>query len=69
MNKLSSQNNFQASATQSTPELQPNLVKTFFIIKKWLGVEVDINVVSIDDSLPASWNQNDIMELPKDRKY
>lgn len=48
---------------------EDNLVKTFFILRKWLQLDVDIGVLSKDESLPASWSQSDTMELPKDRKY
>lgn len=49
---------------------EANLIKTFFMVRRWLGnPATDLKVLDKDTSLPALWKQDLVMELPKDRKY
>jgi hypothetical protein len=45
------------------------LVRHFLYLTKLLGITRNIEEVTSDDSLPGKWSKNEIIVLPKDRKY
>ena len=47
-----------------------NLIKTFFTLRRWLDLPPgDLTIMTRDTSSPSAWKKDDIIQLPKDKKY
>jgi len=49
--------------------IDDNLIKSFLILRRWLGFPPTIDNFNHDDSLPSKWLKDQTIDLPKDRKY
>lgn len=49
--------------------IDDNLIKQFLLLRRWLGFPTEIHNFNNDESQTSKWTQDEIVDLPKDRKY